>query len=193
MRLTQPPSAVRLGSLRFLLGPILPFLDDPTVSEVMINGPDEVRIERAGRIVRTDTVFASEDDLLAAVRNIAQFVGKRIGPDTARFDARLPDGSRVHVVLPPISRQGVCVAIRKFLPIAFTVDLLEQSGAITAEAREFLEICVRVQKNILISGGTGSGKTTLLNVLSALIPDDQRILVLEETTELRLQQDHVLY
>jgi pilus assembly protein CpaF len=180
-------------SLRFLLAPIVPLLDDPSVSEIMINGHAEVRVERGGRITRTDTAFGSEDDLLAAARNLAQFVGKRITPDTARFDARLPDGSRVHVVLPPASRQGICLAIRKFQQSRLTFDALVSMGALTAEAREFIELAVLVERNLVVSGGTGTGKTSLLNVMSGLIQPDHRIIVLEDTSELALRQDHVLY
>lgn len=188
-----PATPLHERSVRFLLGPVLPYLEDTSVSEVMINGHAEIFVERRGRIERTETRFASEEALLAAARNIAQFVGKRITPDTARFDARLPDGSRVHVVLPPASWKGICVAIRKFFPTSLSLQDLVRMGSLTEETREFLEICVGAEKNLLVAGGTGSGKTTLLNVLSGLIPPDQRILVLEDTHELRLQQDHVLY
>jgi pilus assembly protein CpaF len=190
-RAAEPSLQAR--SLRFLLAPVTPFLDDPSVSEIMINGHADIRVERGGRITRTDAVFRSEADLLAASRNIAQFVGKRITPDTARFDARLPDGSRVHVVLPPASRQGVCIAIRKFQQSRMTFDALVGMGAITEEAREFLELCVLVEKNLIVSGGTGTGKTSLLNVMSGLIHPEHRIIVLEDTSELALRQEHVLY
>ena len=171
----------------------MPFLDDPTVSEIMVNGHADIRVERAGRIARTDAVFRSEDDLLAAARNIAQFVGKRLTPDTSCFDARLPDGSRVHVVLAPASRQGVCIAIRKFQQSRMTFDALVGMGALTEEAREFVELCVLVEKNLVVSGGTGTGKTSLLNVMSSLIHPEHRIIVLEDTSELALRQEHVLY
>lgn len=181
------------SSIRFLLRPVVPFLDDASVSEVMINGHADIRIERGGRIHRTEARFASEEELLAAATNIAQFVGKRLSADVSRFDARLPDGSRVHAVLPPASRQGTCMAIRKFFRKALSLEDLVVSGAITPEVREFVEICVKAEKNMLVAGGTGSGKTTLLNVLSSLIPTHERILVLEDTSELQLQQEHVLY
>jgi pilus assembly protein CpaF len=189
------PDAMSLParSIRFLLAPIVQFLDDASVSEIMINGFEEIRVERGGRIALTDAKFPSDEQLLAAVRNIAQFVGKRITPDTSRFDARLPDGSRVHVVLPPASRRGICVAIRKFQQSRMTFDALVKMGALTEEAREFIDLCVLVEKNIVVSGGTGTGKTSLLNVMSSLIQHDHRIIVLEDTSELALRQEHVLY
>ncbi len=189
----EPAQTLQALSLRFLLAPIVPFLDDPTVSEIMINGPFDIRIERGGKIVRTEAVFESATRLFAGARNIAQFVGKRITSETSRFDARLPDGSRVHVVLPPASRIGVCIAIRKFQQSRLTFDSLVEMGALTAEAREFIELCVLAEKNVVVSGGTGTGKTSLLNVMSGLIPSSQRVIVLEDTTELALRQDHVLY
>jgi pilus assembly protein CpaF len=188
-----PAGGLQASSIRFLLGPVVSLLDDPSVSEIMINGARDIRVERKGKITRTDLTFTSEDQLLAAARTIAQYVGKRITADTARFDARLPDGSRVHVVLPPASRQGVCVAIRKFQQSRMTFDALVEMGAISPEAREFIELCVLVEKNMVVSGGTGTGKTSLLNVLSGFIHADHRILVLEDTSELALRQDHVLY
>ncbi|MGH9384797.1 MAG: CpaF family protein [Vicinamibacterales bacterium] len=180
-------------SLRSLMGPILWALDDPSVSEIMINGARDVRVERGGRISRTEAQFESEVDLLSLATNLAQYVGKRITPDTARFDGRLPDGSRVHVVLPPASRQGICIAIRKFQQSRMTLEALVSMGSLTAEACEFIGLCVRVEKNVVIAGGTGTGKTSLLNVLSGLIQPDQRIIVLEDTSELALRQEHVLY
>lgn len=190
---TKQVGPVHAWSLRFLLSPVVPFLDDATVSEVMINGAADVRVERRGRIEKTTAQFPSEESLMAAARNIAQYVGKRISSDTSRFDARLPDGSRVHVILPPASRQGVCMSIRKFFRTPISLDKLVELGSLTAEVREFLEICVCAERNMLVAGGTGSGKTTLLNVLSSLIPVDQRIIVLEDSSELQLQQEHVLY
>ncbi len=185
--------SLQARSVRSLLAPIVPLLDDPSVSEIMINGHAEVRVERGGKITKTDITFRSEEDLMAAARNIAQLVGKRVTVDTSRFDARLPDGSRVHVVLPPASRQGVCVSIRKFQQSRMSFDALVSMGALTEEAREFIELCVLVEKNLVVSGGTGTGKTSLLNVMSSLIQHDHRIIVLEDTSELALRQDHVLY
>jgi len=181
------------SSLSFLLAPVVPFLDDSSVSEIMINGAGDVRVERQGRIVKTEARFESEDGLLSAARNLAQYVGKRLTPDVSRFDARLPDGSRVHVVLPPASRQGICVAIRKFQQSSLSLDTLVAMGALTEEVREFIQLCVQVEKNVVVAGGTGTGKTSLLNVLSGLIQPHHRIIVLEDTSELVLRQDHVLY
>lgn len=185
--------ALQAASIRFLLAPIIPLMDDRAVSEIMINGHLDIRVERGGKITKTDIQFSSDDQLRAAVRNIAQYVGKRITADTSRFDARLPDGSRVHVVLPPASRQGICVAIRKFQQSTITFDALVTMGTLTAEAREFLELCVLTEKNVVLSGGTGTGKTSLLNLMSSLIHPTHRIIVLEDTSELALRQEHVLY
>lgn len=184
---------LREWSVRYFLFPIQQFLEDDTVSEVMINGPNDVRIERRGVIEKTDVRFASDQDLVAAIINIAQLVGKRITPEVCRLDARLPDGSRVHAVLPPVSRQGPCLAIRKFFRSKIGLDRLVELGALTPEVREFIDLCVLTERNMVVAGGTGCGKTTLLNVLAALIPPHERVIVLEDTSELQLQLDHVLY
>lgn len=184
---------LREWSVRYFLFPIQKFLEDDTVSEVMINGPNDVRIERRGVIEKTDVRFASDQDLVAAIINIAQLVGKRITPEVCRLDARLPDGSRVHAVLPPVSRQGPCLAIRKFFRSKIGLDRLVELGALTPEVREFIDLCVLTERNMVVAGGTGCGKTTLLNVLAALIPPHERVIVLEDTSELQLQLDHVLY
>lgn len=184
---------LREWSVRYFLFPIQKFLEDDTVSEVMINGPNDVRVERKGVIERTDVRFASDQDLIAAVINIAQLVGKRITPEICRLDARLPDGSRVHAVLPPVSRQGPCLAIRKFFRSKIGLEKLVEMGALTPEVREFIDLCVLTERNMVVAGGTGCGKTTLLNVLAALIPPHERVIVLEDTSELQLQLDHVLY
>lgn len=169
------------------------YLDDPAVSEVMINGPDVVYIEKQGRLQRAERTFPDAESLHAAVKNLAQYVGRTLTPDVARFDARMPDGSRVHVTLPPCSRNGTCISIRKFSKVNFTIDDLVQRESMTPDAAAFLKLCVQMEKNMLVSGGTGSGKTSLLNALSGLIPPGDRILVLEDSTELKLQQEHVLY
>jgi pilus assembly protein CpaF len=180
-------------TIRHLLGPIRDLLDDASISEVMINGPDEVYIERAGRLQLTDRKFADAAALEAAMRNVAQYVGKRLTAEELSIEARLPDGSRVHMLRPPAARNGLCVAIRKFSKTKLDLDALVQRGALTAHAAEFLGIAVALAKNVIVSGGTGSGKTTLLNCLSGMIPAGERIIVIEDSSELRLLQDHVLY
>jgi len=197
---TQPkaaPEVLRLEdifekTIYHFLEPVGEYLRDPTVTEVMINGWDEVYIERKGRLIKTDAAFPSESALLAAVRNMLQYVGKRVDPDRPMMDARLPDGSRVHVALPPCSRKGIVVTIRKFSRQAFDMDFLVKTGCLTPLARDFLWLCIVTEKNLLISGGTSSGKTSLLNVLSEYIHHDRRIVVIEESSELQLQQPHVI-
>jgi pilus assembly protein CpaF len=174
------------------LEPVRDFLDDPSVSEVMINGPFEVYVERGGLVEKTDAVFEDEEALLAAARNIAQFTNKRIQPDTSRFDSRLPDGSRVHVVMPRCSHKGLCVAIRKFSKKSFTLGGLVERGAFDEVVREYVELVVELEKNLVVSGGTGTGKTSMLNAISGEIPATERIIVIEDSSELQLQQPHVL-
>ncbi|GMV92578.1 MAG: hypothetical protein AMXMBFR82_23560 [Candidatus Hydrogenedentota bacterium] len=180
-------------TLRYFFRFVEEHLDDATVSEIMINGPREVYIERQGRVEKSPLSFPGHEALYASVKNLAQYVGRVLTPDVARFDARLPDGSRVHVTLPPCSRNGICIAIRKFSNVNFTVADLVSRDSISEEGAEFLRICVLMEKNMLVSGGTGSGKTSLLNALSGFIPSTDRILVLEDSSELRMQQEHVLY
>jgi len=179
-------------TLGHLLAPIEGFLNDPAVTEVMINGPAEIFIEKAGRIEATDARFEDDAALFAAMRNIAQYVGKRLVADTPSIEARLPDGSRVHIVQAPAARKGLCVAIRKFARKNLDLAALVESDTLSDEAAEFLGVCVALAKNVMVSGGTGSGKTTLLNCLSALIAESDRILVLEDSSELQLQQPHVV-
>lgn len=182
------------ATLSYFLTPIADYLADDEVREIMINGLDQVYVERRGHLeaVRPTIAFTPQS-LMAAVTNIAQFVGRRIESNTGRFDARLPEGHRVHVVLPPLCRNGISVTIRKHSGDALTMDdLVETHGSLTAEAREFLDQCVRGYRNIIVSGGTGTGKTTFLNALSGAIPEDQRILVLEDAAELQLQKTHVI-
>jgi len=174
------------------LEPVGEYLRDPSVTEVMVNGWDEVYIERNGRLERTDARFPSEAALMAAVRNLLQYVGKRVDPDRPMMDARLPDGSRVHVAMPPCARKGTVVTIRKFSRQAFDMDFLVGTGCLSELARDFLRLCIVTEKNLLISGGTSSGKTSLLNVLSEYIHHDRRIVVIEESSELQLQQPHVI-
>ena len=185
--------AIFEASLAFFLSPIQAFLEDPTVTEVMVNGCDAIYVERQGRLHRTEAHFDSEDSLLTAVHNVAQYVGREIDEDRPVLDARLPDGSRVHAVIPPSARQGTYLTIRKFSREVFDLDHLVRLGSVSAAAREFLEICVRLHKNLVVAGGTGTGKTSLLNALSTAIPPEERIVVIEDSSELRLQQPHTLY
>jgi pilus assembly protein CpaF len=189
----MPASDVFQQSLAYFLRPVESLLADPAVSEVMINGHETIYVEKAGRLVRTTNRFDGADDLLACARNVAQFSGKRIDERTPRFDGRLPDGSRVHVVLPPCARDGVTMSIRKFSTSVLTLSKLVEFGSISPEAKELLELCVALDKNLLVAGGTGSGKTQLLNALSGAIPGHDRIVVIEDTSELRLQQEHVVH
>lgn len=178
-------------SLRAFLKPVLPYLDDETVSEIMINGPTDVWIERKGVLTKTDAAF-SEEGLLGAARNMAQFVGRILSDERPRLDARLPDGSRIHIVIPPIARKGTTISIRKFFKDRLKPQNLVEFGSITQKMVRLIEAAVRVKLNMVVSGGTGSGKTTLLNILSGLIPDDERILTIEDSAELQLQQAHLV-
>jgi len=184
--------AVFKVTLNKFLQPVATYIEDGTVSEIMINGPHEVYVERAGRIEKTPVTFDDEELLLAAARNIAQYTNKRVTPQTSRFDSRLPDGSRVHVVMPRCSRKGLCISIRKFSRKSFTLEGLVESGSVSPEAKEYIEVVVDLERNIIVSGGTGSGKTSLLNAISAKIPPTERIIVIEDSSELQLQQPHVL-
>jgi pilus assembly protein CpaF len=186
------PREVFDSALRYFLEPINELLADESVREIMINGIDQVFVEQKGVVRKTDVKFSDEERLLAAVKNIAQYVGHYIRPDTARFDARLPQGHRVHVVLPPVSRQGVSVTIRKHTKSAFGLADLVKIGSISEHSMGFLRACMEREKNMIISGGTGTGKTTFINALSALIPSDERIITIEDAAELQLEQEHVV-
>ena len=174
------------------LAPILPFIEDQAVSEIMINAPDDIYVERNGQLVKTDATFRDEESLLAAVNNVLQYTGKRLTREHPLVDSRLPDGSRVHVILSAVCRGGTCMTIRKFSKVMFNADHLVELGSWTPEALEYLRICVLAEKNLLVAGGTSSGKTCLLNVLSTFVPGKQRIVVIEDSAELELQQDHVI-
>ncbi len=180
-------------SVRYFLDPIVPLLDDDAVTEIMVNGFETIFVERQGKLQRTDARFASEDALRSAIHNIAQWVGRSIDPHRPVLDARLPNGSRVHAIIPPSARGGTYLTIRKFARETYTLDDFVRFESISPEAKEFLELCVRLRKNIIISGGTGTGKTTLLNAISRAIPEEERIVVIEDTSELKLIQDHCLY
>lgn len=179
-------------TVRSFLSPIITYIDDDEITEIMINSFQEIWIEKKGRIFKTDAVFKSEEELMSAVNNISQFVKRRISQEKPYMDARLPDGSRIHAILPPCARKGVCMAIRKFSKDNLTIQKLLSFGSISDAAVEFLDGCVHGKANLLVSGGTGSGKTSLLNVISAFIPSHDRIIVIEDSAELQLQQDHVL-
>jgi pilus assembly protein CpaF len=173
-------------------GPIEPLLSDDTVTEVMVNGPNAVYIERIGRVEATDIKFEDDNHVLRIIDRIVSPLGRRIDESQPFVDARLPDGSRVNAVIPPLSLIGPILTIRKFARIPITAQTLVELSTITPESLEFLKACVQAKLNMVISGGTGSGKTTTLNVLSAFIPNDERIVTLEGAAELQLQQDHVL-
>ena len=180
-------------SVQYFLEPIGHLLNDESVSEIMVNRADDVYIERNGKLEHTDVRFANDDALLSAIHNIAQWVGREITEEHPVLDARLPDGSRVHAVIPPSARTGIYLTIRKFTSEALTLDDLIRFGSLSESAREFLEISIRLRKNMLIAGGTGTGKTVLLGAISRAIPEEERIVVIEDTSELRLIQQHTLY
>lgn len=173
-------------------GPIEPLLRDSEVTEIMVNGADQIFIERAGKIEGVDARFSSEAHLRRVIDKIVARVGRRIDESSPLVDARLPDGSRVNAVVPPVALDGALLTIRKFSEDPFSASDLIAFGTITPGVRDFLDACVRGRRNIIISGGTGSGKTTTLNVISSFIPDDERIVTIEDAAELRLQQRHVL-
>ncbi|NVI99787.1 CpaF family protein, partial [Myxococcus sp. AM009] len=178
-------------SLRAFLKPVLPYMDDEAVSEIMINGPTDIWIERKGRLTKVDASFTDEG-LLGAARNMAQFVGRMLNEERPRLDARLPDGSRIHVVIPPIARKGTTISIRKFFKEKLTVQSLMKFGSLTPQMARLIEAGIATKLNMLVAGGTGSGKTTLLNIVSSLIPDEERILTIEDSAELQLNQSHVV-
>ena len=181
------------SAIKGFLQPIWHLLQNEKVSEVMINSYKEVWIEVGGQIQKTDAVFTDEDALLAAVTNIAQSVGRRINEQNPQLDARLPNGYRIHAVIPPCSRKGVTVAIRKFSTDQFTFQDYIRFGTITGTVAQFLKIASQLGKNILVSGGTGSGKTTLLGALCSYIPKGQRIIIIEDSSELRVEYEHVVF
>ncbi len=173
-------------------GPLEPLLKDPDISEVMVNGPFDIYVERKGKLYKTDTKFLNQDQLLVIIDRILSPLGKRVDEGSPYADGRLPDGSRVNVIIPPLSLTGATVTIRKFTKRKLQAEDLIALGTITKDMLTFLRAVVIARKNILISGGTGSGKTTFLNLLSGYIPNDERIITVEDTAELRLQQEHVI-
>jgi pilus assembly protein CpaF len=173
-------------------GPLEPFLHDDTVSEVMVNGPDAIYIERSGKIEHTGATFVDDAHLMRIIDKIVSTVGRRIDESSPMVDARLPDGSRVNAIIPPLALRGPTLTIRKFSRDPYTMDDLINFGSLSPKAAQFLAACVNGKLNILISGGTGTGKTTTLNAMSAFIPYTERIVTIEDAAELQLQQQHVI-
>ncbi len=176
----------------FGFGPIQPLLDDASVSEVMVNGPNRVYVERKGKLQLSAVKFDDDEHVRRIIDRIILPLGRRVDADSPLVDARLPDGSRVNAVIPPVAIDGSSITIRKFSTKKLTVEDLIQFGSMTPQIAEFLKACVVSRMNIVVSGGTGSGKTTLLNVLSGMIPEDERIVTIEDAAELKLSQDHVV-
>ncbi len=173
-------------------GPIQPLLDDPEVTEVMVNGPKRIYVEKQGQLIRTDVEFEDDAHVMRLIEQIIVPLGRRVNADSPTVDARLPDGSRVNAVVRPVALDGPSITIRRFPKERLTVDGLVQVDTLTPNMVEFLHVCVLARLNIVISGGTGAGKTTLLNVLSSYIPENERIITIEDAAELQLQQEHVL-
>jgi pilus assembly protein CpaF len=174
------------------LGPLEPLLRDETLTEVMVNGPQQVYIERDGKLELTNVTFQNDEHVMRIIQRIIAPIGRRVDESSPMVDARLADGSRVNAIIPPLSLIGPVITIRKFAATPFTVDDLIRFGTSTPEMFEFLEACVKARLNIFVSGGTGSGKTTMLNILSSFIPDDERIVTVEDAAELQLRQEHVI-
>ena len=173
-------------------GPLQPLLVDPTITEIMVNGADQVYVERAGKLEKTNLTFESDEHVMRIIDRIVAPLGRRIDESSPYVDARLPDGSRVNAVIPPIALNGPTLTIRIFAKTPLTIENLIEFGTITPEAVEFCRACVVARLNVVVSGGTGSGKTTLLNVLSDFIPESERIVTVENAAELQLRQEHVV-
>jgi pilus assembly protein CpaF len=174
------------------LGPLEPLLRDETITEVMVNGPQQVYIEREGRLELTNVTFQNDEHVMKIIQRIIAPIGRRVDESSPMVDARLADGSRVNAIIPPLSLVGPVITIRKFSATPSTVEDLVRFGTATPEMFEFLEACVKARLNIFVAGGTGSGKTTMLNILSSFIPDDERIVTIEDAAELQLRQEHVV-
>jgi pilus assembly protein CpaF len=174
------------------LGPMEPLLRDETITEVMVNGPQQVYIEREGKLELTNVTFQNDEHVMKIIQRIIAPIGRRVDESSPMVDARLADGSRVNAIIPPLSLVGPVITIRKFSATPFTVEDLVRFGTATPEMFEFLEACVKARLNVFVSGGTGSGKTTMLNILSSFIPDDERIVTIEDAAELQLRQEHVV-
>ena len=178
--------------LTLFLQPVAEHLADDDVSEILINGPERVYVERKGRLEEVPARFVSEPALKAAAANIAKSVGRILDEMHPRLDARLPDGSRVHAVIPPLSRLGTVIAIRKFKKDTLTIERMQAFGSVDERARRLIRALVLLHKNVIVSGATSSGKTSVLNALSSFIPDNERVLVIEDASELQLQQRHIV-
>lgn len=174
------------------LGPIEVLLKDPTVTEVMVNGPKKIFVERMGRLQLTDIQFHDDSHVMNIIERILSPIGRHIDESVPLVDARLEDGSRVNIIIPPLSLVGPCITIRKFATKALSVDNLITFGTLDRKMADFIKACIQARINILVSGGTGSGKTTTLNVLSSFIPENERIVTIEDAAELKLQQEHVV-
>ncbi|MBM4764489.1 CpaF family protein [Bacillus sp. B15-48] len=173
-------------------GPITPLLENPMISEVMVNGPKEVYCEQDGKIIRSDAVFQNDQHVMRVIEKIVSPIGRRVDESSPMVDARLPDGSRVNAIIPPLALKGPALTIRKFSEKPFTIQDLVRFGTLSEDMGEFLDICVKSRLNIFISGGTGSGKTSTLNVLSSFIPNEDRIITIEDAAELKLNQEHIV-
>ena len=174
------------------LGPIEVLLKDPTITEVMVNGPKKIFVERMGRLQLTDIQFHDDSHVMNIIERILSPIGRHIDESVPLVDARLEDGSRVNIIIPPLSLVGPCITIRKFATKALSVDNLITFGTLDRKMADFIKACIQARINILVSGGTGSGKTTTLNVLSSFIPENERIVTIEDAAELKLQQEHVV-
>ena len=181
------------SAIKNFLSPVWDLLQDESVTEVMINSYNEIWVEKKGKIEKTSSSFPDEDSLRAAANNIAQSVGRRIDDDSPRLDARLPNGYRIHAVIPPCARKGTTVAIRKFSKVQMTFKDLITFESLSVDMAQFVDIAVKLGKNILISGGTGSGKTTLLSMICNRIPKGQRIIVIEDSSELQIDYEHIVF
>ncbi|MDP5274495.1 CpaF family protein [Chengkuizengella axinellae] len=173
-------------------GPINPLLLDPTITEVMINGPEQVYVEKNGKIIKTEVQFRDDEHIMSIIEKIVAPIGRRIDESSPMVDARLPDGSRVNAIIPPLALKGPTLTIRKFSKDPFKMEDLIKFGTLTEDMAVFIDACVKAKLNIFVSGGTGSGKTTTLNVLSSCIPSDERIITIEDAAELQLWQEHVV-
>jgi len=176
----------------FGLGPLEPLLADPTISDILVNSHRNIYIERGGKLEATNVTFKDDEHLMRVIERIVSSVGRRIDESSPMVDARLQDGSRVNAIIPPLALDGPVLSIRRFGAEPLRMNALIEKGALTKEIAEMLEMCIKARLNVLISGGTGAGKTTLLNALSAFIPEDQRIVTIEDSAELQLQQPHVV-